>query len=485
MRSTTRQRPPVAGWTSQVMDLYTLSALFLSFSGLRKINATLFSIVLVCIFGLACQRDDGIRTLDRNSPNEEGARPDVRETRAILKVGTSGDYPPFSAWPVGQAEPDGFSIDVARAWAKSEGRPIEWVRFSWGELAADLSAGRFDAAFSGVTVRPDRWQQGRFSLPLTTSGAIALVDPRSGLRSRSDLDRPEVAIAVNAGGHLERVARVLFPSARLQAIPRNQDVLGQLARDDIDAVLTDSLEAPIWQALQPGLRSIGPLTSDRKAAWFSKLRAADLQGFDRWLLDAERDGTLARIRAQHSIPMEPTALPGSALLASLDERLSLMTDVATAKRTLRAPVEDMLRETRVLAAALRSVRDEATRMGVAAPDADAVLRLYRAQIEAAKQLQRSWLADHPGPSSPASVAEQAIAHDRLETEIRPALLFLGDRIATLLVLSTTGSSRPVGEASADSSPVTYEQTVRALRRHDLAESQLRELHTALVEVGVR
>ena len=54
-----------------------------------------------------------------------------------LRVGTSGDYPPFSR-AVGEevVEFEGFDIELARAYAVARGRAIEFVPFRWPELTA-------------------------------------------------------------------------------------------------------------------------------------------------------------------------------------------------------------------------------------------------------------------------------------------------------------------------------------------------------------
>lgn len=393
-----------------------------------------------------------------------------------LRIGTSGDYPPFSDWPPDAPAPRGFSIDLARAWAEAEGRSVAWRRFQWPELAADLAAGRFDLVVSGVTVRPDRSITGRFSLPLTTSGAVALIEP-GGPMQVADLDHPDVGIAVNAGGHLEAVARRRFPRARIEAVPDNGAVLGRLDRADVQAVITDSLEAPLWRAKRPELRALGPLTRDRKAAWLPIGAEQRVARLDRWLIGFERSGGLAALRARHGLPPAATAAPVAALLARLDERLSLMPEVARAKRRLGRPVEDRAREERVIAAALETVRGEAARRGVDPLDVDAVRRLYVAQIEAAKQIQRDWLAEHPAPGDPARAEatpgdpdrERAEAAARLEGVLRPALLFLGERIATVLV-----EAAAEGAAAPDPARVA-----EALARHGLPPQRVGAIARAL------
>src|SRR5687768_412312 len=68
------------------------------------------------------------------------APPPARETR-VLRVGTSSDYPPFSTLRDGRAS--GFDAALLEAYASDRGYRLEWVRFRWPELVADLVAHRF------------------------------------------------------------------------------------------------------------------------------------------------------------------------------------------------------------------------------------------------------------------------------------------------------------------------------------------------------
>jgi len=401
-----------------------------------------------------------------------------------IRVATSGDYRPFSDWETATHDPSGFprgfSTDVARAFADSKGLEIEWVRFRWPALLPDLQAGRFDFAISGVTVRPDRSIDGLFSVPLTNSGALVLVPESSDLKDPEDLDHTEIRLAVNGGGHLERVAQRLFPEAEIEGIERNADVLGHLLAGDAHGVVTDTLEAPHWEARtgEP-LRRIGPLTTDRKAALFDPAARELARDFDRWLIEAEAAGDLAAIRKRHELPDRLTAEPVAALLASLDERLALMISVAKAKSVLELPVENRDVEARVLAAAWASVERESEAIGVPAPPRSAVQRLFRAQIEAAKQIQRDELhrRDTAGRGDSAEPIKgggesRAQARSHLEQALRPALIRIGDRIAFLV--ARLGSGR---RPSPD-----FEETRSALVGHGLPESNLRAIHDAIISL---
>jgi cyclohexadienyl dehydratase len=445
----------------QVLDS---TKLFLSRTRLDRIDlnyAIVFSFIILAV---------GCRTPEIGSADSSGSTPP-----RILRVATSGDYAPFSLWP-DVREPVGFSVSVARAYARERGITLEWVRFQWPRLTSDLMAGSFDMALSGITVRPDRSMFGRFSLPLTESGAIVLVPAYSGLESAMDLDRGSIAIAVNAGGHLERVARRLFPAAHIEAVPDNAKVLPRLLQGRVEAIVTDTAEAPHWQRNSVlRLREIGPLTRDLKAAWFPPENELEAQQFNRWLLRAESSGQLDRLRREHGLSRSRTASPRAALLSSLDERLTLMRAVADAKLILGTPIENAERETLVLDAAVRGVRDAAYDAGVDPPEPDSIRRLFRAQIEAAKWIQAEHLRNVTSAASAATVAERSAANEELNEVIRPALIYLGDRISMLIIAC---SSEPPGD-------LLSEDVVFALQRHALPEAQLQALYAALSEIILR
>ena len=75
----------------------------------------------------------------------------------VLRVGTSGDYAPFSL--ISGDDPvvfEGFDVSVARAYAEERGLALLLERFRWPHLIDDLEADRFDLAMSGVTIAPER-----------------------------------------------------------------------------------------------------------------------------------------------------------------------------------------------------------------------------------------------------------------------------------------------------------------------------------------
>jgi cyclohexadienyl dehydratase len=332
----------------------------------------------------------------------------------VLRVGTSGDYAPFSV--EGPAGRSGFDVEVARAYAKDRGLRIRWVPVRWPTLDRDFAAGRFDVVTSGVTVRPERSLAGRFSVPVARSGVVLLRRRRAGEPRR---------IAVNAGGHLERAARRLFPNAELRPLSPNAAVREALVAGEVDAAVTDTLEAPGWLAGTRGIEALGPYTRDWKAYWLPAAAGERARDLDAWLLAREADGTLAALR-ERALPegaLGATATPLAALGAALAERLALMPLVAEAKRASGAPVRVPEQERAVLDAALASVREAAARAGRAAPSDAGVKAFFGAMIDAAREIQERTLAGPPSTAPPAD----------LDAALRPALARISERIAWLLV----------------------------------------------------
>ncbi len=346
----------------------------------------------------------------------------------VLRVGTSGDYAPFS-FNTRPDRPDleGFDIALARAYAEARGLEVQFVSFRWPNLNRALLADRFDLAMSGVTVRPERSAIGRFTLAVVETGAVVVARPKDLYLEIGELNHPRVRVGVNAGGHLEHIAQAHFPAATLVTIPDNALVLAALVDGAIDAAVTDDLEAPGWMVGHEDMVLFGPLTLDRKAILVRPDRAQLAADLNEWLLEREADGTLAQLREKYfEISDSPKlATPLRALLAAIDERLALMPLVGIAKRRASLPLVIPKRETFVLDAAVESVRVAAERRKVAPPPQGAVRKLFTAQLEAGVELQRAALND-PDLTALESVPD-------LQTELRPALLRIGDRIAQLLV----------------------------------------------------
>src|ERR1700694_3708822 len=100
---------------------------------------------------------DGSPTLDR-----------IRAA-GVLRVGTTGDYTPFSLiQPDGSYE--GADIDMAHDLAETLGVGLQFVPSVWAGLLDHFLEDRFDIAMGGVTVTAARAEQAFFSVPTFVDG---------------------------------------------------------------------------------------------------------------------------------------------------------------------------------------------------------------------------------------------------------------------------------------------------------------------------
>jgi cyclohexadienyl dehydratase len=307
----------------------------------------------------------------------------ARAGAAPLRVGSSGDYAPFSEL-ASDGTWHGFDLEIARRLARDLGMRLELVRFRWPQLLADMERGAFDVAMSGVTMNATRAVVGRYTRPYAVVGTVVLIRTEEARRFDSliTLDQPGVRVAVNAGGHLERLARRLFRRAAIMPTADNQMLPEHVLSGRADAALTDAAEAAVWQ--RPELRVVGPFTHEHKAFLLPAGRAELARTIDRWLVARTADGWLDERRrlwlgAAGGMNAERSGREAVGALVRL--RLELMPAVAAAKAAAGLPLADPAQEERVIGRVRRR----------AAGQPDRLERIYRVLIELAKTVQQQRL----------------------------------------------------------------------------------------------
>ncbi len=355
-------------------------------------------------------------------------------SRPALRVGTSGDYPPFSVVSQeadagrssdrgGGAESSlntdaeahvatrsGFDIQVAHRLAGDLGFDLEFRSFDWPDLSAAVAANDFDVAMSGVTWRPERAALGWMSRAVGAGGPCIVLDDDGTASLRR--------VAVNRGGILERWTRDRFEGEGagidVVAVDDNLSLPGRLERGEVDAFVTDSFE--VEHFARDGWRRECEPPLDRKVFWVAPHRADDLgpavdlwvQRNESWLDERRREwfgGGKGRDELDH-------------LLDLTARRLAFMPAVAAWKAARGVPIENLEREQVVLAAA----GETAVAFGL---DPQPVREWVALQIDLAKAVQRR---------------SGAVAPTLDLDEIRPALIRLGERqVRSLGALARTSS----------------------------------------------
>ena len=157
--------------------------------------------------------------------------------RGVLRVGTTGDYRPFTALDKATGGYSGFDIDLALSLADALGVKVEFEATSWPHLASDFEAGAFDIAMGGVSVTLDRARKGFFSAPYMREGKtpIARCADKDKFGSLAEIDQPGVKVIANPGGTNERFDRAHLHAAEIVVYPDNLTIFDQIAKGEADS----------------------------------------------------------------------------------------------------------------------------------------------------------------------------------------------------------------------------------------------------------
>lgn len=225
---------------------------------------------------------------------------DAIKQRGVLRVGTTGDYKPFTF-----REPDGrfrgADIEMARRLADRLGVKLELVPTVWAGMMDDFRAGKFDIAMGGVTVLPAREAAGAFSTVVYVDGKrpVARCADQDRYTSVAAIDRPEVRVVVNPGAANEQFAREHFPHAKLTVHKDNATVFDEIVAGREDVMVTDGIEADHQASIHKELCAThvpAPFTRLEKAYWMPKDPAL-LSAVDQFVAEEKRSGEWDRLLA--------------------------------------------------------------------------------------------------------------------------------------------------------------------------------------------
>ena len=174
--------------------------------------------------------------------------------RGVLRVGTTGDYQPFT-----KLESDGrytgADIIMAARLATRMGVTVEYVPTAWVRLLPDLQAGRFDIAMGGVSITPARAAAAAFSTVTYVDGKRPVVRcaDKDRLISVAVIDQPGVRVIVNPGASNEAFARENVRVAQLTVHPDNATVFEEIRQGRADVMVTDGIEVDHQALIHPDL----------------------------------------------------------------------------------------------------------------------------------------------------------------------------------------------------------------------------------------
>jgi cyclohexadienyl dehydratase len=214
--------------------------------------------------------------LAQTAPAAPQSRLDDILSRGTLRVGTTGDYRPFTFLNKETGQYEGYDIDVANALGAAMGVKVEFVATAWPKMMDDFTADKFDIAMGGISITLPRQKKGYFTTPIMREGKtpIARCADAAKYQTLEQLNQPSTHAVVNPGGTNEAFAKANFPKADIRVFPDNTKIFDEIADGKADVMITDSSETLFQQKQHAGvLCSIHPdkpFDFAEKAYWMQR-----------------------------------------------------------------------------------------------------------------------------------------------------------------------------------------------------------------------
>lgn len=225
---------------------------------------------------------------------------DQIKEKGVIKVGTTGDYVPFSYQLNGSENKYyGVDIELAKSLGKSLRVNVQFVKTTWSTLLSDLNSNKFDIGMSGITITPERKKTALFSIPLLSSGKAAItLDQNVHLyRSIEAINKVSVRIIVNPGGTNESFAIKNFPHATLIQNEDNISIFQKIIDGDADVMVTDAIETLVQERIHPELEAVNPdLPFNSFEMGYLIPKDDSFKNYiDQWILHKQEEGTFKKV----------------------------------------------------------------------------------------------------------------------------------------------------------------------------------------------
>ncbi len=246
------------------------------------------------------------------TPGGVAAQPGLIESidrTGKLRVGY-GVFPPYTQEDPTTHEVSGVSVDIINEIGRQLGVEVEWTRFNWNTMNADLQRGEFDVLADAIFQTPARGRELTFTEPYAYFAiGIGVVRGQENRFTRFDqINDPSIRVAVGQGFAEETFVRARAPRANILSIPSASDTAAP-----INAVLTGRADIAIVN-LEDARRFVSANSRDLKILWDSDppayvpagfaVRYGDLTGADFLtvsLRNLRSTGVLSDIAKRHGV----------------------------------------------------------------------------------------------------------------------------------------------------------------------------------------
>ncbi|MBQ7565417.1 MAG: amino acid ABC transporter substrate-binding protein [Lachnospiraceae bacterium] len=213
-----------------------------------------------------------------------------------LVLGLDDHFPPMG-FIDDSGEITGFDVKTAEEVCKRLGVTLVKKPINWDEKENELSEGRIDCIWNGLSVNPARAEMWNLSEPYMINEIVFVVARNSGIKSAGELYGKRVGIQKGSSAEDVFAASELSGGCELTVLDNNVELLEQMELGKLDSVLLDSVFVYYYIAendkdyyLLPGA-----LATEEFAVGFRKTDSALRDRVQEILKEMKTDGSLAKL----------------------------------------------------------------------------------------------------------------------------------------------------------------------------------------------
>jgi polar amino acid transport system substrate-binding protein len=159
----------------------------------------------------------------------------IRADKVLRIAVLPGELPYFSK-DLATGTWSGFSIEMANDIAKLLDVKLEYTESTYGNSILDLQANKIDLGFA-LNPTPQRALVVDFTNPVFPHPFGAMLKKGLEAKTWSDINKPEVNIAVDVGSANEAVARRFAPNASIKSLKSRDEVMLEMSSGRVDCVV--------------------------------------------------------------------------------------------------------------------------------------------------------------------------------------------------------------------------------------------------------
>lgn len=239
-----------------------------------------------------------------NSSNAASGESESGEDLSLQKVKDAGKFVlglDATFKPMGYTDENneivGFDIDLAEAVCEKLGVELVKEPINWDTKEQDLSVGKIDCIWNGLSVSPSREESFNLSEPYMKNAMVFVVPESSDINSVDDLAGKKVIVQNGSTAQDTLAASQLAANMEISSIATNVEALQQMDINLVDAVFMDEVVAQYeiqnsgkaYRILDEGL------SEEEYAIAFRKEDQALRDEVQKILSELKADGTVGEI----------------------------------------------------------------------------------------------------------------------------------------------------------------------------------------------